>query len=550
MWREKLGLPELEWAKLVHESGSLNPLKRSSAKKILLQYFDASPEKMSQEAATVDMVEMFEKFPDDLQEGILNSLVAFQLTEGCNGRCPFCLFGTKKGVEAKFSFDSICRFLGKYSKGLSHIGGKTIMQYWDSDPFDYKDGEHSYCDVYKEWRKYFPDNEVYISTTIPKGSADSFVEFTNMLFDNFFKVTKGQSDIKEDDCTIRLSVAKHNIQKVESVMKELIQGWREQGCSPEEISVFLKKHIIFSSRFDDDLYQLGSQIAEHDDINSSSSPACRDGTLISPFGVEAITITAATIFEPSGQHNIKITPESSVDLIPHHLVSGYYVGCSSPDHISNKTEYKKVMLPLTTKSGSTVEIMSLPIHEDDVVFKLGRWSVSLGVILEDISGLTEWGWAIATPSETKNEYLKLCSSEIKRHSFEIREFVTEAQRLSILPENVGIKDKLEFYAMLGHVRLQTAEYVANLIDSGVTLGLVSNMAAIFGDLDKENVNYLPEILINIEVVHNLNGGYSHHERKEALAAVVSLMGYNSREKPEWVEVIEKTLESGVGDLAD
>ena len=542
-WRNKLGLKELDRVKLVSESGSLNPVKKKLAQRKLSQYFDLSPEKMSQEAKTVDMVVMFEKFPKKLRKKILNDLVAFQLTEGCNGMCPFCLFGAKKGVESKFSFDSICSFLDKYKEDLRSWGGATITHYWDSDPFDYTDGEHSYVDVYKEWRKHFQDKRVYISTTVPKGGVENFRKFTNRLFDNFVAFSRDQDGAKKDACEMRISVAKHNVQKVEAVMKELVDDWKQRGHTNEEISAFLSTHIVFSPRLDEDVSRLGPQIADHDDIYDSSSPSCEDGTLLTPSGIEAISMTAATIFEPSGQHNIRITPETSVGLIPHHLPKLEYQGCYYANHILDRTKYKQVLLPLVTKSGSSTELLSLPNHEDDVVFKLGRWCVSLGGIVADISSLTKWAWAIATPTETKDEYLKLCSSDIRKNSSEIRDFITEAQRLSELPENIDINDKLEFYSLLGDVRLQTAEFIAGLIDSGTKLSLISSTAAALGEINKENVNNLSEILLNIGIVHSSSKTYSVHDKKKALEVVVSLMGYVSSNKPTWVGVIEETLNS-------
>jgi hypothetical protein len=192
-----------------------------------------------------------------------------------------------------------------------------------------------------------------------------------------------------------------------------------------------------------------------------------------------------------------------------------------------------------TISGSSEEL-SLPNHIDDVVFKLGRMCVALDEMVDDISGLTKWTYAKNTPIEIKDEYLEICSAETKGRSPRIKDLIAEAKRLSELPENIDVKGKLEFYSLLGDIRLQIAQFITGLVDSGVKMDLVSGTAVALGEINKTNINNLPEILHNIGIVHGPSEAYSPHDKKEALNVAVSLMGFVDS-KPAWVGVIEKEL---------
>ncbi len=171
--REKLGQERLDIDRLTAEVGSQDPAVAGSARRKLDTKWDLDPGKDALSAKTVDLKEQLGGYTEADREIIASNLIGIQLTQGCNGNCPFCLFGVKKGVEAKYSFGSVVAFLEEYKDKL----GRGFALYWDSDPFDYRDGEHTFVDVYKAYRNIRPEEYHGVSTTIPRGGEKDFIDF-------------------------------------------------------------------------------------------------------------------------------------------------------------------------------------------------------------------------------------------------------------------------------------------------------------------------------------------------------------------------------------
>ncbi|MEI6533322.1 MAG: hypothetical protein WCO06_05785 [Candidatus Roizmanbacteria bacterium] len=167
--RERLRLPYLDVELLTAQAGSQDVLLANQARKELDRKWDLTPENDSLNVPTVDLMAQLEPFSEEARKRLANNLVAIQLTEGCNGNCPFCLFGNKKGVSAKYSASSVHRYLREYSNEIP----KSLALYWDSDPFDYREEVEGkvldFTDIYKEWRSMRPTEFQYVSTAIPRG---------------------------------------------------------------------------------------------------------------------------------------------------------------------------------------------------------------------------------------------------------------------------------------------------------------------------------------------------------------------------------------------
>ncbi|KKT48528.1 MAG: hypothetical protein UW42_C0054G0005 [Candidatus Collierbacteria bacterium GW2011_GWB1_44_197] len=529
-------MSEVNYSQLKAQSGASDKSIRNEAQRKLLQYFDLAPEKSSETAKTIDMVEMFDRFPVEMKMKMLNNLVGIQLTEGCNGQCAFCLFGSKKGVESKFSFSSIQEFL-KQNYGQIRGEGSSVSQYWDSDPFDYQDGEHNYLDVYHEWRKYFPSQFVGISTTIPKGSVEQFIEFTDRLFNKHVNSKNYPNEIKDDDFNVRISVGRHNLQRVEAVFKELKERWKAKGYTEDAIQAYLTAHYKFSPRLEDDILPLGSQIEKHDDFEDSTTPACEDGVIITPARIECVSMTAPTIYVPSGQYSYEITPDSPSFQIPHFISNSYYQGFRYKEHLTQRVAYDQVLFPLVTRRGSNSEEINLPDPVDDMVFKMGRYCFSLASMISDISELDSKIYAKNSPEEVRKKYLQLCTLAVSKEKSKILSLITKATNHFTREGDQATKDKLNYYARLLKVNLAKAEYISNLISEGADQSMVAIAALALSDVNKNNVDSLPEVLKNLAVAHDRSNRYTKDEKITAIKSASELLGHSGDQSPKWAKII-------------
>jgi len=288
--RELEKLPELEIGILQKQAGSQDPELAAEAKDKLMHKWDLEPAKDSLNAPSIDINQQFEStYNADDRRVILHSIIGIQLTEGCNGSCPFCLFGQKEGVKAKFSFDSLKEFLNKRKNALP--SGLTL--YWNSDPFDYRDGEHSFVDVFNAWYDIKPDANTFISTALPKGSEENFIEFM---------VSAAKRFKTERKFSLRFSLTRGNIQRVEATMKLLDQKLSQSKMSLNARNKFYSANIETTNHIDS-FDNLGAFINKHDDFVEFFTPACEDGVILKPLFpmAEAVMPTLPTVYEPSGQ---------------------------------------------------------------------------------------------------------------------------------------------------------------------------------------------------------------------------------------------------------
>jgi hypothetical protein len=532
-WREGKDFSPINLAQLKMQAGSSDIETSKEARRKLMQYFDLSPERSANQAETIDLMEAFGSFPEEIQQKILSGVVGIQLTEGCNGRCAFCMFGKKKGVEAKFSYDSIREFLKTYGSKMRSEDKTGIFQYWDSDPFDYQDGEKRYKDVYQDWRKNLPDRLVTVSTTIPKGSVEDFIDFTDMLFEKFRSHEDDPEHTADEPCKIRVSVGNHNIQRVESVMKEIKQQWISKGFSEDQTQRFLRKHITISPRLDDKLVSLGDQIGDHDDFADVSSPVCEDGVVITPKGFHAVTMTAATIYQPSGEYRMSITPTMDSRLIPKRLNIGYFQGMHFMGHLAGRVELGQVLFPQPIQNGRFLLEIDLQDESENFAFKLGRWCFSLNGMIKDISDLEYARDAIQTPDDIKRKFLELCSHHVRSRTKEISQTISHARELATKESDDPAKDKLEYYAVLTEVYQKKIELITKMIDDNVEMKLIVAVANALKEVTKENVTRLPEVITNLQAC--VDKSISIYNRTIALDRSVRLLNLDPENIPDWAK---------------
>jgi len=531
-WREKLELKKIDVLRLKQEAASLDQEKSLRAKRVLDQYWNVKEGKSSEDAESKDLVALFESLPPELQEQVLENLISIQLTWGCNGLCPFCAYEPDKGVKAKFSFESLKAFLAKYGERLKKAkesSSGSIPHYWDSDPFDYLDQGHDYLDFYLEWRKYFPNEPIFISTAVPKGSTDAFKRFIIYVWNHYYK--------ENQMVQVRVSVSKANIQRIEAVFEEIKQemGWPINKDIEEILSPFLS----FSPRIEDDeIDDLGPRINKHDDFGSSNSPSCSDGVVLTPLQIKAITMTAANVYEPSGEKTMIINQDTPVNMIPSYTSKAYFNGFSSNTDLVLRTEMRQAFLPMVINSDGR-EII-LPDKYENTIYRLGRWSFSLDLVLIDIANLINPNSpAYENTTREKEEYQVLALQAANIHLDEIKDDLKKAEELFnsglLTPEQMS---KLEFYYMLTYLRVMQISLVTNTASGFfVSAEEISLQANILKEINKKNIDQIEEIIELLRVSVDLKA--TAENKKISIELLVKTLGFTEDKKPRWLGILQR-----------
>jgi hypothetical protein len=470
--RESLNLDELNVDLLTVQSASQDVNLAREAKLKLMEKWDVLPEFDAKNTKTINLLEQFETFSESEREIILSQLVGIQLTEGCNGHCSFCLFGSSKGVESKYSFESIKSFFEKYRRYFKD----SPTLYWASDPFDYRDGEYSFVDVYKFLREQGLSGG--LSTAMPKGGEDDFIKFMLNMFE-----TESEEHIFLPE--MRLSVGKHNIQRVESTIKKLTDKLSNNGFVDSNIDSMYRKYLTVAWR--KNFYKLGARIKEHDDIKDFVTPACSDGVIISPKNVRAIMVTTPTIYEPSGEKSIVLEP-GNVN------VPVYYSVVNWPKKLEARSAISLFMRnKIETPSE---EEYCLVDGIEDIVLKLGRETSSIGYLIQDLASIDVDDDSLFSESiDHKEEFLKLAMESFKERRKYTKEKLGVAKNL-LASGTLSDEDfeKVDFYKTLTEVYLTEMDFLASQVEQGQFIRVIVGMANIFRDIGRDNVADLPKII--------------------------------------------------------
>ena len=109
---------------------------------------------------------------------MMRSCHLIQMTDGCTVACAWCYLNAQPYIQFAISFDSIRRFIKKYSRVLP----EPTRFYWATDPLDWYDGEKSYIDLVEEFCKATQNRKNIVTTTsLPMGT-----EFTLLRLIQWF----------------------------------------------------------------------------------------------------------------------------------------------------------------------------------------------------------------------------------------------------------------------------------------------------------------------------------------------------------------------------
>ncbi len=484
--RRELGLRSLEEVKFQPLSVDINSRGVSSN---TIRRWELDPSHDAGNAVSRNIVENLSIFSERELETMFGNLVAIQLTHGCNGNCPWCLFGAKQGVEAKFSFSSIADLFKEKRDVLQQ---NPFLLYWDSDPFDYRDGDKTFLDIFHLYRQYFPRNAQYISTAIPLGGENDFLQFVRYLYSD-----STNPDINNSPkIPVRISLSRQNIQRVEEVLFQTVGQLIEDGAQPSKVNDFFEGSLTIVERFDNHVLPIGPLIGKADDIRDTFSTACRDGVVVSPITSEAIMITAATKHEPSGQKAIILYPGSVSSTVPlkvreeHH--TRFIYGQAS---LNGRVASGQIMLPIIKRADG--QELRLGDDVEDVVLKLGREIAAMGRLIGNFSRLTgidkEQHSIVDAMTQFNNASVR-AFEERKNHLQ-----TTILQARSLLVSQVQIdeiaKEKVSFYIKVATIHMQKTTFLTEQIENGRSPETVSVLAAIVAEISSHESSDLDELLL-------------------------------------------------------
>lgn len=533
--REGLGQERLEIDQLAAQAGSQDQNLAERAKRRLRAKWDLEPDKDAQNALTVDLLEQIRGYSEEEKKAMFSQMVGIQLTEGCNGNCPFCLFGKKKGVEAKYSFESVAAFLRKYGPLLPK---RLLVFYWDSDPFDFREGEHNFKDVYGVWREIRPNQGHFVSTAIPRGGEKDFVDFMRYIA----KEQRGK--LPFPTLKVRVSLAKHNIQRVEAVFQKLTAALLQDGCLPEEINNFYGSCVDFGERFEN-ILKIGALIGGHEDIRDIQTPACSDGVLLTPRSLKAIVMTAPTVYEPSGEKDIEIVPGRAGEQTPLRRYRG-------------DKDMQPMMTSVMTHDGKRYELQDTV---EDLVLKLGRDAASIGGLIEDLS-LSAW---------EKRKKIETIANAFRKRQEMVRAQAERAKKLVsqgrlTLPE----AEKLSFYILLAETYLAEMDFIADQIrgrQSTETITAITAIASLFRQIGRDQASQLPKIIEGLMEIgkETKKGGIGERDIARIKTMLLETAGkpfgihsIEQEDAPDWfkkvvtsyIHLSEKSMTSGRESLRD
>jgi hypothetical protein len=327
--------------------------------------------------------------------------------------------------------------------------------------------------------------------------------------------------------SVRISLAKHNIQRVEATFVELTSALLEDGFSLAEINKFYGKCVNISGRDINaysTLYNIGPLINKADEFIDIFSPACRDGVVMSPSGNKVVLITSPTIYDPSGEVQLPLVPGNASNLIPEVLTVENYAG-EFRGNIKQRIQDGRLMISTIKKADGSE--YSLPDLVDDVVLKLGREVASYVSLIRDfalfssfsINGYYESLEHFGLIPKAYRERKELTQRQIER-----AEALTSSGNLS--PDVI---EKVKFYVLLNRVQMAKMDLLSDLVDDGFLHEThISGIANVLLNIGRDQVSALPQILQGLRELDGIFRNVPSHNSvlfmDEFYSKVVQVLG--------------------------
>jgi hypothetical protein len=338
------------------------------------------------------------------------------------------------------------------------------------------------------WRDIRPSEFQYLSTSIPRGSEEDFIDFMRYAAREQKGETRDNAHMR-----MRLSLATHNIQRIEATFEKLTETLLEDGHTQTEINNLYRACVDTGERFGGQILKIGLLIHHHDDIRDIFTPACQDGVLITPKTCKAIMLTAPTVYEPSGEKSVLLTPNQTNIQIPLHKRKGDFSAFDLDDSLTVRTNYRQTMIePIKISGWKEYE---LPDKVENSVLKLGREAASIGALIDDLSEFTSAVKVIMKPLSAKERYLTVAADVFRERQKYTEQQLTQAKNLLEEGTLTAVEtEKIQFYTLLTETYLAEMDFLADQIEAHLPIETISAIATSFRQIGRKQVSELPQII--------------------------------------------------------
>jgi len=510
---------------LIAEAKSANPYSKEKALSMLDKTWLVKKENSIEKAEKVDILKEFEQFSSRQRKLILKCLYALELIKGCTGDCYYCLFDRKKRIEKKYSFQSLKKFYKKYSRYIPKRNDylervrekllskfpkyykylpldlpkdKRITIYWDGDPFCYQDGDYTLIDVYKMMVNHGKGKFCrWISTSIPPGTQRNFVGFFEKIAEEYCHRTINVP-------LVRISIAKHNIQRVETTLKFLYQYLMSLGLNQEKVIKFFDETFIFHIRDEGTLEKVGPLFNKGDRFRDVISPQCKDGVVLCPDSSKVQMMVAANRFFPAGVLKISLKKNSLERglVVSDSLMNyAYYLYHSDVPRLFYDRDYHLLhTLKLISQGKVFVELPKKPDGEDftsikkkslneKIFFTLSRYIFSLR---QFVGFCSQFNLSLF-PNDLKKEFFLVAKKDYGEIKPKIIESIGLAKKKGLNFGKKNNKDIQEIKELISIMEFYLAQVdlLMEFVDKDKEPNLIVSLAKLlfkFGEKENENLN--------------------------------------------------------------
>lgn len=292
---------------------------------------------------------------------------------------------------------------------------------------------------------------------------------------------------------LRISLARHNAQRVEATFEKLTAALLEDGLAESEINAFYDKVVSVSSRMDDSIQQIGPLINKHDDVRDVFTPACKDGSLLAPDVVKGVMMTLPTIYEPSGQKEVVVEKGLAHRCVPKLIFVQDYFGFHLGMSLPKRTEHRQTMLPEIRRPDKSPFVLDNSV--DGVVLTLGRETAAIGRLIIDIADLERAPNAIDKEPKERINYTRVAIEVYEERQKTTRMALGRTQEYLKEAELTGEEaEKVRFYILLTETYLAEMDFLSGLIRDDWPLETISAVAATLRQVGREQVEKLPMIV--------------------------------------------------------
>lgn len=480
-------------------SGSFDAGVRNEARQKLEEMWYLQPEKSAnaESVESIDLLQIFESLDDATKEDILRNLVAIEFTQGCNGGCNYCFLGEKpRGIHSKFSFSSVQAFFTKYGEKISEAASYKIFPYFNTDLFDYRDGEKTALDIYKLLFDTCPTMIQTLNTSLPVGSQDVFV-------DVILHITDVWKEIHFCPTKINLTISGHNAQRAEVCLALIEKKLQERGLSNREVDFLMKEMISIKCKdvkTGKGLQFVAKFLERNDAMEDVGSPACLDGVVLSPKGVRSVAMVAATPIHRTGNFDFPLQSGSTFtfDSIWNYLRIRQDASETQKDlevMIANSVVF---MEPISTNSGEiygdeTAWTDADRVKKfDEVLVNISRHALGIQYFLRTLVHFCETG----VPTAPVQQFVVLAKERWQEKTTELTQIFSRLEQLPVTDEQ---STQLEYFKQLHELLAAKVNLLLSTYD-GDGRGAVSRVGVVLDAVGLKLAAQLPEVLSELQTL--------------------------------------------------